>query len=164
MKMKSDGQGGVILQGVDSPVAEWLDGLVDPAELENELAANRLFPSPDPSGTAAPELEDDWKAHVLPGLIEQFREARQMVAIDLHRMKSTKPSGQLRIPRNHFDGWISALNQSRLALVAAHQLEEDVLARPPSKSLPADLQKLLLKLHFYAVLQELLLQVGWGEN
>jgi hypothetical protein len=161
--MDSDGQGGVVLQGVDSPVAEWLEALVDPAEMESELAAERLFPSPDPGGEVAVELEDDWKAHVVPGLIEQFREARQMVAIDLHRMKSTTPAGRLRIPRNHFDGWISALNQSRLALVAAHQLDEAVLAKPPAMSMAPALRNLLLKLHFYAVLQELLLEVGWKD-
>jgi hypothetical protein len=162
MKMVSDGQGGVVLQGVDSPVAEWLDALVDPAELENEWAAERLFPSPDLTGEAA-DLEDDWKAHVVPGLIEQFREARQMVAIDLHRMKSTTPARRLRIPRNHFDGWISALNQSRLVLVAAHQLDETVLAKPPTMSMEPTFRNLLLKLHFYGVLQELLLEAGWDE-
>lgn len=162
MNVLSDGKGGIVLQEIPDTVLEWLDSLVDPVEFENEAASERLFPSPDPNQNTGTELDDDWKAHVVPGLLEQFREARQMTAIDLHRMKSTPPGTQLSIPRNHFDGWISSLNQSRLALVAAHQLDEAVLAAPPSADSPAPLRNLLSKLHFFALLQEILLETGWG--
>jgi hypothetical protein len=153
MKLQRLRGGGVVLREVEPFLLGWLERLVDGAELQAPEAEARMLPMPevDPEG----ELNEDWCAYVQPGLLEQFREARQMVAIDLHRMKSGK--GELLIPRNHFDGWMNALNQSRLALVAAHNLGERELGQSP-EDWPEERRELMIRLHFYAVLLEVLVE------
>ena len=62
------------------------------------------------------------------------------------------------MPRQHLDAWLNTLNQARLIVVEANQFTEadlDVSA-PPDLSSRRGLA--LLKLHFYAHVQEMMLE------
>ncbi|MBU3664332.1 MAG: DUF2017 family protein [Chthoniobacterales bacterium] len=123
----------------------------------HEKAQSRLYP--DPAGDGADqELRRDWEEHVRPGLEKLFAASREIVAGDVASMRPDQEDNRLVIPRDHIDAWLNALNQARLAIVEENGFVEADLdhREPPDLGTPRGL--LLLKVHFYAHLQELLVE------
>src|SRR3954468_7136636 len=91
---------------------------------DNAAARARLFSSP--TRGAEPEFEEEWRNFVEPDLREHFQSTLSLVESDLAALPSeigAEPA-ELRIPLDHLDSWINALNQARLALAARHEITE----------------------------------------
>ena len=132
-------------------------------------ARARLFSSP--SHDASEEtLRDDWHELVQPELAHLFITAQETVATDLRALPASDTLGleggpadylpstaALRIPRRHFDAWLSTLNQARLVLAARHNIGEPETA-PDLSALPADRRaRAVLHLYFHEVAGQSLL-------
>jgi len=136
------------------PVAATPDG--------HDAAMRRLFPLP----TDDPEECADWEEYVVPDLESHFESANDVVREDLEVLGSvtSEPPEVFEIQRDHFDAWLSALNQARLVLserfeLAENDMDEPFMYLPDSPRAMAKLQ-----VHFYAVLQECLIHAGWGDT
>ena len=119
----------------------------------------RLYPDPM-GGESDPQLRRDWKEHVRPELERLFASSREMVARDLSTLGHSGQGTQLVIPADHIDAWLNALNQARLVIVEENQFGEADLdhREPPDLATRRGLS--LLKVHFYAHLQELLVEAA----
>ena len=134
----------------------------------------RLAAAADPHGSAAaeqrlassltagaePELDEEWKEHVLPELRALFASAVQIVRADLvGSWLSPGSDAAVRVPAAHVEAWLIALNQARLALAARHGLNEEVMnERPPEDFHPRTLARLFVD--FFGGLQQLLLEAA----
>jgi hypothetical protein len=156
MKISVGPDGELIIEKPPESLFQALKSLPECPELEDANAIERLYPLPDLTDPDS-ETNSDWKAFVQPELIESFRSDRQVVAIDLHAAEVRHKNQKLVIPRNHFDAWLGALNQARLAIAAAHGFGEAEMSRNPL-DLPQALIPHAFRLHLYAGLQELLIE------
>lgn len=126
---------------------------------EHDKARDRLYP--DPTGDDGTEdLRDDWREHVQPDLERLFASSREIVLRDIAPLENGRRSGKVVIPQGHLDAWINVLNQARLVTVESHGLTERDLERrePPDLTNPQGLA--LLRVHFYAHVQELLVEAA----
>ena len=124
----------------------------------SEAARTRLFSAPTHDENEA-ELLEDWQDVVMPELETLFQSALDVVERDLKtlRVNQKNGEGQLRLPMDHLEKWIHALNQARLALAARHDFSEKDLDR--IFPLTGDSRALaLLQIRFYGLLQELFLR------
>ena len=64
------------------------------------------------------------------------------------------------IPRAHIDAWLNALNQARLVIVEENKFGERELSGAEAPDLSTRRGLSLLKVHFYAHLQELLVEAA----
>ena len=67
------------------------------------------------------EICAEWKLYVEPELRRLFESATETVASDLQQLNGNeKPFANctLRIPVEHTDAWLNALNQARLVIAA----------------------------------------------
>ena len=121
-------------------------------------AEDRLFPSPteDPNDEA---LREDWKAHVEPELHALFLSARQVVEADLRGLQESEGSYKLEFPASHAESWLNALNQARIRLAAEHHLEEPELSQAGPWAILTERDLAKLQIHFYAALQQWLVEV-----
>lgn len=124
-------------------------------ELQTSATDSRLFPSPSLDRNEI--LNNDWKDFVRPDLEKHFLSAQTIVKNDLASLKQENGSWSFSIPIEHFDHWINAINQTRLAIAASHNLSEDDLAHD---SLPNDetLAFHISRVHFYGELQYTLIR------
>ena len=134
----------------------------------------RLAAAADPHGSAAaeqrlassltggtdPDLDEEWKEHVLPELRTLFASAVEIVRSDLVGSWICPGSdAAVRVPVAHLEPWLIALNQARLALAARHGLTEATMNQRPSDDLhPRTLARLFVD--FFGGLQQLLLEVA----
>lgn len=125
------------------------------AASRHRKAQARLYPDPT-GGTGDAQLQRDWKEHVRPELESLFASSREVVARDLSSLGRNGQGTHLVIPAGHIDAWLNALNQARLVIVEENGFGEDDLdhREPPDLATRRGLS--LLKVHFYAHLQELL--------
>lgn len=123
----------------------------------HESARARLYPDPF-GGDGGPDDAADWHEHVEPELEQRFTSSREKVAADL---AAGQKAGALRlvIPRDHGDDWLNTLNQARLVIVEENNFSEPDLSGAEAPDLSTRRGLSLLKVHFYAHLQELLLEV-----
>lgn len=131
-----------------------------PAYLANlsSKAERRFFPSPAEDADAD-ELRADWKAHVEPGLHDQFGSARDAVAADLRAMSEDDGTFDLLIPANHIDAWLNVLTQMRLALAEDFDIVDTIAASgddPPDLSTPRGLA--ILQSELFMFMQECLVR------
>lgn len=125
----------------------------------HKKAQARLYP--DPTGGAGDEqLRRDWKEHVRPGLERLFADSRETVARDLEKLGQNGPATKVIIPADHLDAWLNALNQARLVIVEENQFAESDLGHREPPDLATRRGLSLLKIHFYAHLQELLVEAA----
>jgi hypothetical protein len=125
----------------------------------HEKAQSRIYPDPD--GRAGdPQLRRDWQEHVRPELERFFANSREIVARDLAGLGGKGQGTKVVIPADHLDAWLNALNQARLIIVEENQFAEADLdhREPPDLATRRGLS--LLKIHFYAHLQELLVEAA----
>jgi hypothetical protein len=91
----------------------------------SDAARQRLLPSP--TNGKDPELDKDWLEYVEPELTEWFDSSLQVVERDLRGFPSGTPADlgyTLKIPIDHIDAWIHALNQARITLGARYNFTE----------------------------------------
>lgn len=146
-----------MVEGLDSFLAELLRQLPCAADPKGSKEAGlRLYPNPSQSE----ETNQEWAEYVHPELKHLFESASSTVAEDLEAMYSGETEGRhgVRIPLAHTEQWINTLNQARLVIAETNQFKEADIDQPISALLhsPRDLQ--LFQLHFYGLLQEILVR------
>jgi len=127
----------------------------------HKKAQARLYP--DPVGTSGDaELRRDWKEHVRPELERLFASSRDVVAHDVTALAHDADARGTRlvIPSAHLDAWLNALNQARLIIVEENKFGESELGHRELPDLATKRGLALLKVHFYAHLQELLVEAA----
>lgn len=125
----------------------------------HDRARGRLYP--DPVGDDGPDdLREDWGEHVRPELERLFASNREIVARDLAPLADGNYAPRLVIPADHLDAWLNVLNQARLITVEANHLSESDLDNGGVPDLTTHRGMALLRLQFYAHLQELLVEAA----
>lgn len=134
---------------------------------KSEAARNRLFSSPMQSHSLDAEFIEDWHDLIRPDLEAMFRTATETVARDLVGLREEKletgesdqPSYHLRIPLAHLDAWLSCLNQARLVISEKFGFTEEDMDGRLERTLASKRDMALCQVHFYALIQELMLDV-----
>ncbi len=125
----------------------------------HKKARARLYP--DPFGEdASGEDHSDWDEHVRPELERHFTGTRERVAADLAALGSGARAACCLIPAGNIDAWLNALNQARLVIVEENGFGEAALSGAGPPDLLTQRGLALLKVHFYAHLQELLIEAA----
>lgn len=126
----------------------------------HENARGRLYPEPAGESPDDEDLRHDWATHVRPELERLFASSRDIVARDLASLVTGGRSALLVIPAGHVDAWLNALNQARLAIAEQNGFGEEDLNHAAPMDLSTRRGMDLLRMHFYADLQELLVGVS----
>ena len=170
VRKRRDRPSGLTLTGLDSFFVQLLRQIPECADPgDNRLANARLF-SPPTRRTDA-RLKHDWEQYVYPELRSLFQTARDIVVKDLSRMKPEIASGsdelaanegadttfRLQIPSKHYDAWLNALNQARLAIGAKYHLDEADLNDRERLPFVNERDYRLFQINFYGHLQERIL-------
>jgi hypothetical protein len=122
-------------------------------------AEQRLFSTP--TNGKEPELCAEWKAYVEPELRRLFQSAAETVATDLEQLNGNEKSlanRSLRIPANHSDAWLNALNQARLVIAAKNNFTERELSDHFRSPIGSRRDLSLFQINFYGFLQEFILR------
>ena len=127
------------------------------AASRHKKAQARLYPDPI-GGEDHAEFRRDWKEHVRPELERLFASSREIVARDLSALGGN--GTKLVIPSGHLEAWLNALNQARLVIVEESNFSEADLDHREPPDLATRRGMALLKMHFYAHLQELLVEAA----
>jgi hypothetical protein len=127
------------------------------AASRHKKAQARLYPDPI-GGEDHTEFRRDWKEHVRPELERLFASSREIVARDLSALGGN--GTKLVIPSGHLEAWLNALNQARLVIVEESNFSEADLDHREPPDLATRRGMSLLKMHFYAHLQELLVEAA----
>ena len=129
---------------------------------DNPDALGRLYSTP--TGGAEPEFDEEWQDLVGTDLRDHFEGAIEIVRRDLTRLSpdGSKADEVLRIPMNHVESWINALNQARLAIAAKYRFTEQQLESVPPEDHPHTLP--LFQMHFYGLIQERFIRELEDEN
>jgi len=125
----------------------------------HKKAQARLYPDPT-GGADDAQLRRDWKEHVRPELERLFATSRDIVSCDLESLGPNGQGNKVVIPGNHFEAWLNALNQARLVIVEENQFSDADLGQSEPPDLATRRGLALLKIHFYAHLQELLIEAS----
>ena len=145
---------------IDPFLAELLRQIPVSANPEAVPAAEqRLYSAP--AGPNEKELCAEWKVYVEPELRRLFRSATETVASDLEQLaEQGKPfaNGNLRIPLEHSDAWLNALNQARLAIAAKYDFSEAELCDYYRSPIGSRRDLSLFQVNFYGFLQEFILR------
>jgi hypothetical protein len=154
-------QGDVLeISDLDPFLAELLRQIPASANPEGSPAAEeRLFSSP--SEAKDTEICKEWKMYVEPGLRRLFSSATETVAADLMQLNGKEQSVTnctLRIPSDHADAWLNALNQARLALSAKHNFSDGELNDHYRSPIGSRRDLSLFQVNFYGFLQEFILR------
>ena len=155
MQIQREENGSYVLSEVDSPLVEMLAAI--PASRNpngNSAAEERLFPDPLP-GSEGAVLREEWREYVKPDLRHLFESACDTVESDLAQLQGGE---ELKIPAEHIDAWLNALNQARLVLASRFSLLEGDLEKPVSYVLETERDLALFQVHFYGFLQECLIR------
>ena len=151
--------GSVFFDHVENSFYQMLCAIREPVESGDPLVESRLFPQPSEDADED-NLLDDWKSLVEPDLHDNFLAARESVAADLRSaQRNSDGSLHFTIPRSHIDNWLSALNQSRLALAEIHQFTDSDLSRAPG-DLDDPRELALMRMGIYGSLQEWLVAIS----
>ena len=150
---------------LDPFLAELLRQIPASANPEGETAAEqRLYSKPNVTGEE--ELCKEWKLYVEPELRRLFQSATETVADDLKQLNGNeKPFANrtLRIPGEHADAWLNALNQARLVIAARNNFSDGELSDHYRSPIGSRRDLSLFQVNFYGFLQEFILrELGGG--
>ena len=127
---------------------------------DSDAARDRIYPRVLDDPDAGP-ANDDWRAYVHPDLKDLFSAASDVVRDDLEvfeQLDEKQKTWAFEIPEPHFDQWLNALNQARLALSARFDFEEKEMSQNGPNTIETARDLSLFQVHFYGFLQECLLQ------
>jgi hypothetical protein len=145
---------------LDPFLAELLRQVPDSTNPEDDDAAKaRLFTLPAEESDT--EICAEWKLYVEPELRRLFQSATETVAADLKQLNGqTKPFANctLRIPKEHAEAWLSALNQARLVIASKYGFTESELSDHYRSPIGSRRDLGLFQVNFYGFLQEFILQ------
>ncbi len=153
---------------VDPFLAELLRQIPESANVDDAPKAKaRLFSAP--ADESEPELRKEWKEYIEPELQRLFRSSSETVALDLKQLCGKERSfanRTLRIPNEHADAWLNALNQARLAIAARNDFTEGELGDCYRSPIGSRRDLSLFQVNFYGFLQEVILRelCGCGDN
>ena len=120
-------------------------------------AEARLFIEP----SREKEICSEWKSYVEPELRRLFRSATETVAADLAQLNGNEKSlrnRSLRIPFEHADAWLSALNQARLVIAEKYKFSDEELNDHDRSPIGSRRDLGLFQVNFYGFLQEFILR------
>lgn len=132
--------------------------LLEPDQPDEVL--DRLYPEPSEDEAQI----EEWKKYVHPDLFSLIASAREIVVKDLASLEpadTSMPLGMwaMRVPAEHVNGWISALNAARLAIGAAHSIEEqDMNEEDLSDDSWDDRRMAVAKIHLLGWLQQMIIE------
>jgi hypothetical protein len=145
---------------LDPFLAELLRQIPESTNPEQVPAAEqRLFSAP--ADASEQEICAEWKLYVEPELRRLFSSATETVASDLQQLNGTKKpfaNCTLRIPREHADAWLSALNQARLVVASKYSFTEGELCDHYRSPIGSRRDLSLFQVNFYGFLQEFILR------
>ena len=154
------------IRELDPFLAELLRQIPESARPKDSAAAEeRLFSAP--AAAEETDLCAEWKIYVVPELRRLFQSATETVQQDLEQLRCTdKPFANctLRIPLEHTDAWLNALNQARLAIAATHQFSDHELCDHYRSPLGNRRDLSLFQVNFYGFLQEFILREMEGNS
>ncbi len=145
---------------LDPFLAELLRQVPASARAEGDPAAEARIFSP-PCSAPRDELCSEWKAYVKPELRRLFQTAIETVSLDLAQLngnEKTFANRSLKIPENHADAWLSALNQARLVIAAKNSFTETELSDHCRSPIGSRRDLSLFQVNFYGFLQEFILR------
>lgn len=150
---------------LDPFLAELLRQIPESTKAEgSDEAQKRLFSLPaDP---AEEELCAEWKLYVEPELHRIFESATETVAGDLAQLNGkAKPFANctLRIPTEHAQAWLSALNQARLVIASKYAFTDGELCDHYRSPIGSRRDLGLFQVNFYGFLQECILHEVQGD-
>jgi hypothetical protein len=120
-------------------------------------AEERLYVEP----SSEKEICAEWKSYVEPELRRLFRSATETVAADLAQLNGNEKSlrnRSLRIPFEHADAWLSALNQARLVIAEKYKFSDEELNDHDRSPIGSRRDLGLFQVNFYGFLQEFILR------
>lgn len=152
------------ISNLDPFLAELLRQIPASTNTEDSPAAReRLFSAP--ASTSEKEICAEWKLYVEPELRRLFQSATETVAGDLEQLDGKEKSVNnctLRIPMQHTDAWLNALNQARLAIAARCNFTETELCDHERSPIGSRRDLSLFQMNFYGFLQEFILRETSG--
>ena len=153
-------QEGLEISELDPFLAELLRQIPASASSQGIAAAEeRLFSRPAAAGKS--ESCAEWKLYVEPELRRLFQTATETVASDLKQLNGDeKPFADrsFRIPADHADAWLNALNQARLVIAAKNDFTEAELGDHYRSPIGSRRDLSLFQVNFYGFLQEFILR------
>lgn len=155
MKLEAATDGALLLQEIPPLLFALLAEIPGRAASDDPRVGARFFPDP----AADDELVEDWKSLVHPELQELFQSARETVRADLRSASENDGTRALRIPHNHADAWLSALNQARLAITEESGFGEKDMAAEAAPNPEDPREMALFQVGFYGFLQECLVRM-----
>jgi hypothetical protein len=148
------------LSELDPFLAELLRQIPESTNTEDAPAAKaRIFG--EPAAETEAELRQEWMLYVRPELQRLFQSATETVAADLKQLcgnEKTFANRTLRIPAEHADAWLNALNQARLAIAAKNEFTDGELCDHYRSPIGSRRDLSLFQVNFYGFLQELILR------
>jgi len=157
MRLERTNDGSLFLSEMPKALADFLAKIPMTIDLDalSPEAHERFFPVP--STAAGDQAAEEWKAFVEPELKARFSSARDLVTQDLKSIDTNGKKSTLRIPPDHAEAWLIALNQARLVIGARFGYDENMLSGR-GKLDPRTPEGLdLVRANFYAFLQANLL-------
>ena len=146
------------ISDLDPFLAELLRQIPGSANPEGTPTAEaRLFVEP----SSEKEICAEWKSYVEPELRRLFRSATETVAADLAQLNGNEKSlrnRSLRIPFEHADAWLSALNQARLVIAEKYKFSDEELSDHDRSPIGSRRDLGLFQVNFYGFLQEFILR------
>lgn len=137
-------------------LADWLRQIPSQANPgDSPDARKRLFSDPTTDTAADPQINEEWKEYVEPGLRHLFLSANETVTEDLERFARTSSNEDdedtyaLDIPADHLDQWISSLNQARLVMAAKYAFTEQELEQEIPTLIGSEREMALAQMGFY---------------
>lgn len=158
MYFRRDKTGGVRLSKLDPFIKQLLISLPEEAgNTESEAAQGRILPHPGKD--VGDDFMDLWREEIQPELLHVFQSAVETVRGDLQQLDEGSKNA-VKIPAAHKDAWLNALNQARLCIAANEHFDETDMADMINPRIQDERDLALFKVHFYGLLQELLLRDG----
>jgi hypothetical protein len=152
------------LSDLDPFLAELLRQIPASTKCDDAGAAEqRIFSEPAPPNEK--EICAEWKVYVQPELRRLFQSATETVATDLQQLNgSEKPFANctLRIPTEHAEAWLNALNQARLVIATKNNFNEVELCDHYRSPIGSRRDLSLFQVNFYGFLQEFILRETEG--
>jgi len=153
------------ISDLDPFLAELLRQIPASAEAEESSVRQRLFSLP--ADASEKEICAEWKLYVEPELRRLFQTATETVTADLEQLNGKEKSVRnctLRIPTQHADAWLNALNQARLAIAAKCNFTDGELCDHYRSPIGSRRDLSLFQVNFYGFLQEFILREVSGDG